>query len=267
MENNMIEQCRAASTIMRQDILQMGMRAGSAGAHYGGSLSMVEILAVLYLSALRQGRNRFILSKGHGGMTQYAAMKQARLLSAEELDTFKQDETILTAHPGLHPEKGLEFASGSLGQGLSFGVGMALALRQNAPDARVYVLLGDGECNEGQIWEAAAAAAHFKLDKMVVIVDSNGLQYDGSTDNVFSMAPMMDKWRAFGWEAIDVDGHDVSALLYAFSMPVEKPLAVIAHTVKGKGVSFMENAPQWHHARMSQKQFEAAMAELAVQNA
>lgn len=105
MENNMIEQCRAASTIMRQDILQMGMRAGSAGAHYGGSLSMVEILAVLYLSALRQGRNRFILSKGHGGMTQYAAMKQARLLSAEELDTFKQDETILTAHPGLHPEK------------------------------------------------------------------------------------------------------------------------------------------------------------------
>ena len=220
MENNMIEQCRAASTIMRQDILQMGMRAGSAGAHYGGSLSMVEILAVLYLSALRQGRNRFILSKGHGGMTQYAAMKQARLLSAEELDTFKQDETILTAHPGLHPEKGLEFASGSLGQGLSFGVGIALALRQNAPDARVYVLLGDGECNEGQIWEA-----------------------------------------------IDVDGHDVSALLYAFSMPVEKPLAVIAHTVKGKGVSFMENAPQWHHARMSQKQFEAAMAELAVQNA
>lgn len=162
-------------------------------------------------------------------------------------------------------DKGIEFSSGSLGQGLSLGVGSALALRMRANDtSRVFVLVGDGEINEGSIWEAAMSAAHFKLSRLTVIVDKNGLQYDGSTQVVMDMGDLTVKWESFGWMTRSLDGHDVAALLDALQMPHDKPLAVIAHTVKGKGISFMENNRLWHHKRLTQAHFEQAMSELTI---
>ena len=181
-------------------------------------------------------RDRFIFSKGHGVMAQYAAYRQIGLLTEEQILTYKQSGSVVTAHPSLNPDLGVEFSSGSLGQGLSQGVGVALALKRKGNlDSRVFVLLGDGECDEGSVWEAAMAAASYRLDNLVAIVDKNGLQYDGDTEKVLALDDLAAKWSAFGWDAVDVDGHDVAKLLEAFSTRGDKPLAVIAHTVKGKG--------------------------------
>ena len=263
----MILDCKA----MRRDILRMALAAKREGGHLGGSLSAVEILAALYGGGIRfnpkcpmdEERDRFIFSKGHGVMAQYASFRQIGLLTDEQILTYKQAGSIVTAHPSLNPNLGMEFASGSLGQGLSQGVGVALALRRkNNLSSRVFVLLGDGECDEGSVWEAAMSAANYKLGNLVAIVDKNGLQYDGDTEKVLALDDLAAKWTAFGWNAVDVDGHDVTKLLEAFSARGDKPLAVIAHTVKGKGVSFMENAPAWHHSVLTQRQFDEAMAEL-----
>ncbi len=256
---------------MRKDILKMALAAKREGGHLGGSLSAVEILAALYGGAMRfdpkspadETRDRFIFSKGHGVMAQYAAYRQIGLLTEEQILTYKQSGSVVTAHPSLNPDLGVEFSSGSLGQGLSQGVGVALALKRKGNLAsRVFVLLGDGECDEGSVWEAAMAAASYRLGNLVAIVDKNGLQYDGDTEKVLALDDLAAKWSAFGWDAVDVDGHDVAKLLEAFSTRGDKPLAVIAHTVKGKGVSFMENAPAWHHSILTQRQFDQAMAEL-----
>ena len=256
---------------MRKDILKMALAAKREGGHLGGSLSAVEILAALYGGAMRfdpkspadETRDRFIFSKGHGVMAQYAAYRQIGLLTEEQILTYKQSGSVVTAHPSLNPDLGVEFSSGSLGQGLSQGVGVALALKRKGNlDSRVFVLLGDGECDEGSVWEAAMAAASYRLCNLVAIVDKNGLQYDGDTEKVLALDDLAAKWSAFGWDAVDVNGHDVAKLLEAFSTRGDKPLAVIAHTVKGKGVSFMENAPAWHHSILTQRQFDQAMAEL-----
>ena len=256
---------------MRKDILKMALAAKREGGHLGGSLSAVEILAALYGGAMRfapkspadETRDRFIFSKGHGVMAQYAAYRQIGLLTEEQILTYKQSGSVVTAHPSLNPDIGVEFSSGSLGQGLSQGVGVALALKRKKNLAsRVFVLLGDGECDEGSVWEAAMAAASFRLDNLVAIVDKNGLQYDGDTEKVLALDDLAAKWSAFGWDAVDVDGHDVSQLQEGLSRKGEKPLAVIAHTVKGKGVSFMENVPAWHHSILTQRQYDDAMAEL-----
>ena len=256
---------------MRRDILRMALAAKREGGHLGGSLSAVEILAALYGGGMRfdsqhpadETRDRFIFSKGHGVMAQYAAFRQIGLLTEEQILTYKQTGSVVTAHPSLNPNLGIEFASGSLGQGLSQGVGIALALkRKKNLVSRVFVLLGDGECDEGSVWEAAMSAANYKLGNLVAIVDKNGLQYDGDTEKVLALDDLMVKWSAFGWDAVDVDGHDVAKLLEVFSTRGDKPLAIIAHTVKGKGISFMENAPAWHHSVLTQRQFDEAMAEL-----
>lgn len=258
---------------MRKDILKMALAAKREGGHLGGSLSAVEILAALYGSVMRfdpkspadEVRDRFIFSKGHGVMAQYAAFRQIGLLTEGQVLTYKQSDSIVTAHPSLNPDLGVEFSSGSLGQGLSQGVGVALALKRKRNfESRVFVLIGDGECDEGSIWEAAMAAASYKLDNLVAIVDKNGLQYDGDTEKVLALDDLAAKWAAFGWDAVDVDGHDVSQLQEGLSRKGEKPLAVIAHTVKGKGISFMENVPAWHHSVLTQRQFDQAMAELDV---
>ena len=249
----------------------MSLAAGAAGAHLGGGLSMIEIMSALYFAVLRydarnplwEQRDRFILSKGHGAPALYAALSLAGFIDEKEFATFKANGTRLTGHPHMDLERGIEFSSGSLGQGLALGVGSALALRRKGNGlSRVFVLVGDGEINEGSIWEAAMSAAHFELSNLVAIVDNNGLQYDGATRDVMSMGDLPAKWESFGWAARPVDGHDVAALIDALQAPAGKPLAVIARTVKGKGVSFMEHNRAWHHARLTQAQFDQAMAEL-----
>ena len=260
---------------MRVDLLKMALSAGAQGAHMGGSLSLVEIMAVLYLEVMKvnlqnmsdEARDRLIMSKGHGVMAQYAALKQLGLLSEADILTYKANDSKVAAHPFVNGQLGIEFSSGSLGQGVSLGVGTALALRRkNNLSSRVFVILGDGECDEGSVWEAAASAAHFDLSNLVVIVDKNGLQYDGDTTAVLSMENLAEKWAAFGWNVLEVDGHDVDALRKALTENSSKPLAIVAKTVKGKGISFMENNPQWHNGVVSQKLFEQAVAELEAGN-
>ena len=256
---------------MRVDILKMALAAKSQGAHMGGSLSMVEIMAALYGGVMKidpqdmqnEARDRLIISKGHGVMAQYVALKQLGLISEEELLTYKANDSIISAHPAVNADLGIDYASGSLGMGLSLAAGAALALKRKGNEvSRIFVVLGDGECNEGSVWEAASAAAHYGLGNVVAIVDRNGLQYDGDTENIMALEDFEAKWKAFGWETVTVDGHDVAALSEVLARRTEKPYAVIARTVKGKGISFMENAPQWHNGVVTQKMFEQAVTEV-----
>lgn len=254
---------------IRKDVIRMTHAAGSQGAHLGGSLSLCEIMAVLYHDVMHYSgvnpmdpeRDRLILSKGHGAIVLYAALKSIGIFTEEELMTYKQDGSIITAHPTFLPEKGMEFASGSLGQGLSIGVGVALGLRRKENPARVYVIVGDGECDEGSIWEAVASASHFKLNNLICIVDQNHLQYDGATSEIMNMESLVEKFSAFGWETVEVNGHDCDMLMEVLHRKSNKPLAVICNTIKGKGVSFAENDYRWHNASLSDKLFEQAMDE------
>lgn len=255
---------------MRQDILRMSRSAGDSGMHFGGTLSMIEIVCVLYLEIMQwskdkikqETRDRFILSKGHGIPAVYAVLRQVGVIELEELDTFKKDETRLFGHPCIDKELGIEFSSGSLGQGLSLGVGSAIALKRKNNPAKVYVLLGDGECDEGAIWEAAMSASQYGLNNLVAIVDRNKLQYDGDTERIMSLNSLEEKWKSFGWEVISIDGHDVECCYEAFTYKCNKPLVIIANTIKGKGISFMENEMMWHHKKMTKSQEKIAMEEL-----
>ena len=259
------------SHAMRRDILEMGFSCGANGAHFGGSLSLVEIMAVLYsqimnftaINPVEELRDRLILSKGHGVMAQYAALRQIGVLDDEALRSFKQNDSRLSAHPSINPEMGIEFSSGSLGQGLSLGVGSALALQMKGnTSSRVYVVLGDGECGEGAIWEAALSAAHYRLRNLVTIIDRNRLQYDGDTEIILPLENFAEKWKAFGWDVANCNGHDEAQLMAALSEPHQKPFVLIADTVKGKGISFMENAPQWHNGVLTKSMYETALSEL-----
>ncbi|MFC2006731.1 transketolase [Chloroflexota bacterium] len=256
---------------LRRYIISMIGKAGSG--HPGGSLSAVEIITVLYFGVLRHNpkdhqwadRDRFILSKGHAAPLLYAALAECGYFPIEELSTLRQLDSCLQGHTDRTLTRGVEMSAGSLGQGLSFAIGVALAGRLNANDYRVYVLLGDGECDEGQVWEAAMAATHYKLDKLVAIVDNNGLQIDGWNRNVMNLEPFSEKWQAFGWHVIEVDGHDLAKLTQAFNQTKSvkgKPTCIIAHTVKGKGVSFMENNPDFHGKAPTAAEVEMALKEL-----
>ena len=257
---------------VRKDIIRMTYAAGAQGAHIGGSLSLSEIMTVLYHDVMNYNkdmtndpdRDRLILSKGHGAIALYAALKSIGLFSEEDLMTYKQDGSVITAHPTFLPAKGMEFASGSLGQGLSLGVGVALGLQRKDNNAKVYVIVGDGECDEGSIWEAAASAAHYKLNNLVCVIDRNKLQYDGCTTDVLDMGCLSDKFRSFGWDSEEVDGHDCAALSKIFHQTHDKPFAVVCNTIKGKGVSFIENEYKWHNASLSESQFLLAMEEQGV---
>lgn len=268
-----IKALESAAADMRRDVITMTYKAGNIGAHIGGGLSLIEIMTVLYLKIMRLDpknplwdiRDRMILSKGHGAIAMYAALRQVGYLTYEQLLTYKQNGSYITAHPTLAPEKGSEFASGSLGQGLALGVGTCLGLKFKQNEARVFVIHGDGECDEGSVWEAAAAASHYELNNLVSIVDRNNLQYDGETKDVLNMEDMAEKWSAFGWETHVVNGHDLEALCQVLSIAHDKPLCVIADTVKGKGVSFIENNYRWHNGRLSDEQYKNAMKEQGVE--
>lgn len=264
------ELCRRAREI-RCDLLRMLAAAGSG--HSGGSMSAVEIVTALYWHVLRirpedpawPDRDRFLLSKGHAAPVLYAALAERGYFPVEELLTLRKLGSRLQGHPDLRKVPGVEASTGSLGQGLSVGLGMALAGRLDRRSYRVYVLLGDGECEEGQVWEAAMAAAHYHAGNMTAIIDNNGLQIDGPVAEVLSPLPLVEKWRAFGWAVTEVDGHDLAALLQAFDWAAgikDRPTAIVAHTVKGKGVSYMENQVDWHGKAPSQDQAASALEEL-----
>jgi transketolase len=233
----------------------------------------VELLTGLYVGTIRyqaddpawEGRDRVVLSKGHAALALYPTLAEAGIIEAEVLPSFKQDGSLLGGHPSLNGLPGIECASGSLGQGLSFGVGLSLALkRKENTDSRVFVFLGDGECDEGSVWEAAASASHYGLNNLVAVVDMNAIQYDGFTNEVMDMSPMEKKWQDFGWDTIDIDGHNMTEVLDAYAQKGSKPIVILAHTLKGKGVSFMENNWKYHNAALSKEQYEQAVAELEV---
>lgn len=273
MDIKIIQKCIESSRRIRRDIIEMTYATGSAGAHLGGSLSIVELFACLYVGIIRfksddptwEGRDRVILSKGHAALALYPALVEAGIINESELKTFKKDGSRLGGHPSLNGLPGIEFASGSLGQGLSLGVGVSLGLkRKNNTDSRVFVFLGDGECDEGSVWEAIASAAHFKLDNLVAIIDMNAIQYDGYTNEVMNMSPFENKWLAFGWDVLSIDGHNIEQILNAYEHKGDKPLAILAHTIKGKGISFMENNWKYHNASLSKDLYEQAINELEL---
>ena len=240
---------------IRCDIIRMIHAAGSG--HPGASLSAVEIVTALYFSVMNidpsrpdwPRRDRFILSKGHACPVLYAALARRGYFPADELMTLRRINSTLQGHPDMNKTPGVDMTSGSLGNGLSCGGGMALAARVDSMPTRVSVLLGDGELQEGIVWEAAMTAAHYRLDNLCAIVDNNGLQLDGFTRDVMGVGPISEKWRSFGWNVIETDGHDLDALVRAFESAREtkgRPTVIIAATIKGKGVSFMEDECGWH---------------------
>ncbi len=257
---------------LRRHVINMIATAGSG--HPGGSLSAADIVTALYFKVMRHDpknlqlpdRDRFVLSKGHAAPILYAALAECGYLPVEELSTLRKLGSRLQGHTDRVLTPGVEMSAGSLGQGLSFGIGIALAGRLDKRDYHVYVLLGDGECEEGQIWEASMLAPHFQMDNLTAIVDHNGIQLDGRCCDIMGLEPLADKWRAFNWHAIEIDGHDIEQILQALKEAREikgKPTVIIAHTVKGKGVSFMENNVAFHGKAPNPEQTEQALKELA----
>ncbi len=261
---------------MRADIIEMICEAGSG--HPGGSLSCTDIMCALYLGGVLTydpanpedpARDRFILAKGHAAPALYTALAHAGFFSRDILRTLRKLGSNLQGHPDSTLVPGVEVSTGSLGQGLSIASGIACGLRLDDSPARVFALLGDGECQEGQVWEAAMFAAHQKLGHLIAIIDSNHLQIDGNVADVCNPASLTDKFKAFGWDVREVDGHDIGALIdvlsEAKSDESEKPKAVIARTIKGKGVSFMEGECGWHGKAPSREQADEALDEIAAQ--
>ncbi len=266
-----IEMVEEKARSIREKIITMLGQAGSG--HTGGSLSAADLVACLYFWEMQvdpqqpdwSDRDRFVLSKGHAAPVLYAALAEKGYFPAELLDTLRQLGSPLQGHPDMRKLAGVEASTGSLGQGVSWAVGMALAARMDNKSRRIYTLLGDGEIEEGMVWEATMAAAHYKLDNLVLIIDYNGLQIDGPISQVMSPEPIAEKFRAFGCHVIEIDGHDVGQIMAAFNEARQvkgKPTAIVARTIKGKGCSFMENRAEWHGVAPKPDEVEKALAEL-----
>jgi transketolase len=271
-----IAKLASLSNRLRRRSLQMVHRAGLG--HPGGDLSAADILATLYLGVLRidplqpsaPGRDRFIMSKGHCSAAYYGVLAMAGFLPESALDTYMRPLSMLSGHPDRNKVPGVEANTGALGHGLPIAVGAAIAAKMDGAAWRTFVLTGDGELQEGSNWEAAMAAAHYGLDNLTLIVDRNGLQQGGATEPTMRLEPLAEKFRAFGWVVREVDGHDHAQLLSAFrALPFEpaKPNCVIAHTHKGKGVSFMEDRAEWHHRVPTAEEVAAAIGELEAATA
>lgn len=261
------ERCNILARKIRTDCIKMTYNQGADGAHIGGALSLADIMAVLYGYVLRlsddSSKDKLILSKGHGAMAQYAAMFETGLINQEDILSFKTNNTFLYAHPCYSPEHGIDFSGGSLGQGLSFAVGCSLGLKRKKNfKSKIYVIMGDGECDEGSVWEAAQSAVNFNCSNIIAIIDDNHMQYDGSTDDVMKIEPFEEKWNSFGWSTEVVNGHDVNELYEAIAKSSERPVAIIANTIKGKGVSFMENNPIWHNHSLTEEQYHQALVDI-----
>ena len=266
-----IEELREIALRVRRDIIRMITAAGSG--HPGGSLSAVEILVELYFDFMRYDsknpkwadRDRFILSKGHAAPVLYSVMAEAGITPKDQLNTLRKLGSIYQGHPDIRFLPSLEASTGSLGEGLSIALGMGLADRLDRRPCRTYVMFGDGEIQEGQIWEAAMSGPFHKLDNVVAIVDYNGIQLDGFVKDIMDVAPLPEKWRAFGWHTMEIDGHNFSAIRKALEEAQSvkgRPSCIVAHTIKGKGVSFMENNPKFHGTAPTPAEAEKALQEL-----
>ncbi|MBO6179399.1 MAG: transketolase [Selenomonadaceae bacterium] len=262
---------------MRKTALKMAYESGIS-AHIGGGLSCIDILAVLYGEIMNVAnraltfaeKDKFIMSKGHGVLGLYAALAEFGVISKEILSTFQKDGSDLIAHPVMNEALGLESSSGSLGQGISMGVGLALLAKRKNYSYEVFVICGNGECNEGSVWEAVMSAVQFELDNFTVIIDDNGMQSDGASKNIMDTSGKYFKmFNALGLDTREIDGHNTNEILKELkkSVMVGKPRAIIAHTVKGKGISFMEGNNEWHHNRLTEKQYLAALGELEKREA
>jgi len=265
-----IKELKRKAVGIRKDILKMLTRAGSG--HTGGSLSIVDILITLYYYEMCSDpkdpkcsrRDRFLLSKGHACPALYAVLAEKGYFDREDLSGLRRFGSKLQGHPQIGLA-GVEISSGSLGQGLSIANGMALAARLDKADTRIYCLMGDGETNEGQVWEAAMTASHYKLDSICAIIDYNKLQIDGFCCEVKDMGAYLDKWKDFGWHVIETDGHDIEKLMTSFDKARTvkgMPTVIVAHTIKGKGVSFIENKAEWHGIAPKAEEYERAIKEL-----
>ena len=269
---SLVQRLNKITNSIKYEIINMIYLAQSG--HPGGSLSAASIISVLYFHVMRidpkspqwDDRDRFILSKGHACPVLYAALALRGFFPREDLSTLRQLNSSLQGHPDMRKTRGVDMTTGSLGQGLSVGIGMALGAKLDNKDYRVYVMLGDGELDEGQVWEAAMFAAKYKLNNILVIIDCNKLQIDGTTEKVMPLEPLVDKWKAFRWNVVEVNGHNVDEILTAmkkFKLTRNMPTVIIAHTVKGKGVSFMENNPDWHGRVLNKQEYEQAIKEIS----
>ena len=269
MQSN--EELKKISKNIRKSIIEMVYNAKSG--HPGGALSITDILTVLYFYELNvnvnnpkyENRDRLVLSKGHSSPALYAVLAEKGFFPKNDLKTFRKIDSYLQGHPDMNKVPGVDMSSGSLGQGLSVSNGMALGAKLDRKDYRVYCILGDGEIEEGQVWEAAMTASHYNLDNLCVIVDNNGLQIDGKTKDVMNSEPIDKKFEAFGFNVINIDGHNFEEIVNAFEkakQTKERPTAIIAKTVKGKGISFMENEVSWHGKAPNDEQYNLAMNEL-----
>lgn len=247
---------------MRNNILNLSFAGRDNGAHIAPALSIVEIMAVIYLYAMNHNSDKFILSKGHGALAYYAALFEAGIISREQLFTYEKNGGDFPGQPSKSIDLGIDYSSGSLGLGLSYGCGLALGNIMSGNKNKIYVVMGDGELNEGTVWEGAFFASHNKLTNLIAVIDRNSMQSDGNTEDILKL-DIESLWNSCGWNAVVCNGHDFNALKQAFdSLSDEKPTVIIADTTKGKGVSFMENNKEWHHNRLSEKQLNDALAEL-----
>lgn len=257
---------------IKKNILFAAYNAGVKSAHIGGALSISDILAVLYGAVIKIDskdannieRDRFILSKGHACLALYSALVEKKFFSRQELCEFENDDSFLLGHPVINKQYGIEFSTGSLGMGISLGIGTALAAKLKKLKYKTYVILGDGECNEGSVWEAVMSASHFKLDNLIVILDKNNLQQTGETKSIMNLNDYTKKFSSFGWEVREINGHDIEQIYNSLILKNSstKPLIIIAETIKGKGISFFENDNAWHHSILSKSNYEKALAEI-----
>lgn len=265
-----IKKLESIALTIRHDILNMIYTAGAG--HPGGSLSAADLITALYFHVMRidptrpdwEDRDRFVLSKGHACPALYAALAERGFFEKAVLDTLRQYHSILQGHPDMNKVPGLDMSAGSLGNGLSVGVGMALSARLKRKDYMTYVMLGDGECQEGMVWEAAMSAGHYHLNNLIAIVDCNGVQINGWVNDIMRIEPLADKWKSFGWQVIELDGHNMRSILTALhdARAMRAPTVLLARTVKGKGVSFMEDDSAWHGAAPSEEQLAQAISDI-----
>lgn len=270
----LVQDLKLKAKLFRREILEMTFLAGSG--HPGGSMSAIDIITVLYYYVMRvdpnnpqwEDRDRFVLSKGHVCPALYTVLAEKGFFPKEALWTLRQPGSILQGHPDMRITPGVDMSTGSLGQGLSVACGMALAARLDNKDYLTYCMMGDGEIQEGNIWEGALFAAHYNLDNLIAILDKNKLQIAGFTEDIIALDPIIDKWEAFGWDVIELpDGHDIDQIIRAFDSLKSlagKPKIIVAHTVKGKGVSFMEDQPEYHGRALSASEMDRARKELMI---
>ena len=274
-QERLIKNLEKKANIIRRYIIEMISNA--EGGHIGGALSIADIMAVLYFHILKidpenpewEDRDRVVLSKGHASAAWYAALAARGYFPKKELLTFDHINSRLQGHPDMNKTPGVDMSSGSLGQGISVALGMALAARYLKKTYRTFVILGDGETQEGQVWEAAMVAANYNTDNLIAILDYNKLQLYGETNTIMNIEPVIEKWRVFGWNTIEINGHRINEIVQALEEAVKfegKPTIVVAHTIKGKGVSFMENKVEWHSLAPTKEQAKQALKELGYSN-